>query len=196
MDKVKSAAEAAANKASAMIKNKAQWGDALTASGTWSKTSSFSYGDIAVATKWAAAATKFTCTKGDATAGTMTTDCNALLGVFTGGCCYQVDGTDPTKAYTSNNKGVAGIIGAVWPTAKGTKYLCATSDSLAKVPGFTAATNSTMGLYGTVDSQVKFAGSKTQKRTSLAGNTVSWTCSGASTLAATAATATALISLM
>ena len=80
--------------------------------------------------------------------------------------------------------------------SKGTKYLCATADSLKAVPGWTPSADTSMGVLGSVDSQVRWAGSKTVKRTVLAGNVVTWTCSGAVTLAATAATVTAFINLM
>lgn len=74
-------------KTAAAAAAKAQWGDALSSSGKWSALTYFNSADKTVATKWATAAGAFTCTKGDG-AKTMTTDCNAALGVATGACCY------------------------------------------------------------------------------------------------------------
>jgi hypothetical protein len=56
---------------------------------------------------------KFKCSPMTAT--TPTTDCNKLLGIPTGGCCYSVVGTGPTKALTSTTKIVADTISTAWP---------------------------------------------------------------------------------
>ena len=50
-----------------------------------------------------------------------------------------VTGTKPKTAYSGTTKVATDIIGAVWPINEGTKYLCATPDQLAAVPGWTAA---------------------------------------------------------
>ena len=129
----------------------------------------------------------------------MTTDCNAVLGVETGACCYTVTNTDGPKVVpppTSTQGKVVAEIDPYWPILKGTtRYLCATADGLSKVQGFTAGTDTTPA---TIDAARKFydGTSKTATRVQLAGSVASWTCSGASALAISGAAATAFISLM
>lgn len=171
------------------------WGTANPGKGWSTSTSTFSSADKTLATKWAAAAGKFSCTKMLKATDAATTDCNAKLGIMTGGCCYAVVGTGPTKAFTSTTKTTADVIDAVWPINKGTKYLCATADSLAATQGWTAAAANENGTAGSVDASKKFA-NKGKSKSSLAGSVATWTCSGATALAATGAAATALISLM
>ena len=152
----------------------------------WStSTTGFISSDTAKATKWAATAMKFKCSPMTAT--TPTTDCNKTLGIMTGGCCYTVVGTGPTKALTSTTKSVAAIISAAWPLNKGTANLCSTEAALAKITGWSTG--------NVIDAYLKFSGN-TKPRSYLAGATTTWTCSGASILAASGATATVLISLM
>lgn len=175
------------------------WGTAVASAGNWSSSGNFASTDKAIATKWAAAAGKFACTKGDMTATppTMTTDCNKLLGVMTGACCATVTSTGPTKPTTDGwSKQVIPIIDAVWPINKGSKTLCATGDSVAKVTGYTAAAANMDGTWGSVDASLKFSGNGKVKRTAVAGSVATWTCSGAAALAASGAAATAFISLM
>ena len=80
----------------------------------WSTTATvFSSTDKAKATTWAATALKFKCMPKTDT--TPTTDCNKTLGIMTGGCCYTVVGTGPTKALTGTSKMVADTISTAWP---------------------------------------------------------------------------------
>ena len=171
------------------------WGATVTNVGTWSNSANFGSADKTVATKWAANANKFSCTKADGS-GSSTTDCNKLLMIPTGGCCAKVDGTKPKTLTTGFTNQTATIIDSAWPVNGGTKYLCATQESLTKVAGFSDTTaNSTAGIWGAVDAATRFQG-KTAKRTSLTGSVATWTCSGATALAASGAVAAAFISLM
>lgn len=135
----------------------------------------------------------------DASAGTQTTDCNSLLGVETGACCYTVTNTGPTKAVTSgNDKAIIAALDEVWPINKdSTRYLCATKDGLASVQGWAASTTNPDAEHPTVtvDASKKFIGSTTAQRNILKGAIATWTCSGATALAVSGAVATAFISL-
>ena len=122
------------------------WGAADQAN-NWSAGYNFNSADKATATKWVAEATKFSCKKVHSvrkmakTKRVPTTDCNALLGVATGACCFQVTGTGPTAPLTGGwDKQVAAVIDAVYPLSKaGTKYFCSTQEYLSKVQGWKSA---------------------------------------------------------
>merc|ERR1712166_1422431 len=76
----------------------------VAAENKWSTGLNFSSADGKIATAWAANAKKFACVKADATAKpavAMTTDCNTVLGMTTGGCCYTVTGTGATAVKTA-----------------------------------------------------------------------------------------------
>jgi len=166
----------------------------VAAENKWSTGVNFSSADGKIATAWAANAKKFACVKADAMAKpavAMTTDCNTVLGMTTGGCCYTVTGTGATAVKTATySKNVAKAISAVYPLLKDASMnICATPTALAAVPGWNATT-------GMVDLTKRFGGKTGAGRTELKGAMTKWVCSGAATLAASAVAATALISLV
>ena len=83
----------------------------------WSDNINFLTADVALSTTWVASAAAFTCIK--AAGSVATTDCNALLGLPTGACCYTVTSTATTKtsAAVGNNLTVTTAILGVLPTA-------------------------------------------------------------------------------
>lgn len=83
----------------------------------WSDNAQFLASDLTLATAWVASAAAFTCIK--AAGSVATTDCNALLGLPTGACCYTVTSTPTTKtaAATGFNLTVTTAILGVLPTA-------------------------------------------------------------------------------
>jgi hypothetical protein len=135
----------------------------------------------------------FSCTK--AAGDVPTTDCNVRLGVETGACCYNAVGTtSPTKAATAfaaTTNAVVTALAGVWPINKDdSKFFCTTEAFLSGSPGYSSV-NGTMSI----DASARFTNGATLKA-DFAGSTSTWTCSGASALAASGAAAAILISLL
>ena len=98
------------------------------------------------------------------------------MGVETGGCCFTVTGTGPTKEITGKiDKQVADKINEVWPIYSGTRYLCSTNEQLSKVQGWKAGPD---GKSSSVDGSMKFA-NKGKSKAVFQGAVATWTCSGA-----------------
>ena len=91
---------------------------------TWSDNAQFLQADVALATAWVQSANAFNCKKG---AGVVTTDCNKLLGLPTGACCYTVTSTPTTKTAvaTGYNLAVTNTILGVLQIATAVNY-CST----------------------------------------------------------------------
>ena len=98
------------------------WAAPVTA---WSDNAQFLTGDTTLATTWATSAAAFTCVK--AAGGVETTDCNKLLGLPTGACCYTVTSTPTTKTAvaTGYNLAVTNTILGVLQIATAVNY-CST----------------------------------------------------------------------
>ena len=73
-------------------------------SASWSDNTQFLRSDVRNAEEWAKQSANFACTLKSGSG--FTTDCNAVLGLLTGACCYTVTSTPTTKttAATGNNK--------------------------------------------------------------------------------------------